>query len=720
MSGASRIMSGPVSCAVCERHAESTFRVEGLDCHEEVSLVDRQLRRIPGVEALSADVMAQRVRVSYDAARTSAGELVAAVNATGLRAWVESERADVPVPAASLRRRVRLTAIAGGFLAVGIGLSAASVAAVWPAAAFLACTLVAGSTVARRALASIRARTLDINALMMIAVIGALAIGEWFEGATVVFLFSVAQLLEARSMDRARHAIRSLMDLAPGDAVVVRDGQQIRTSVDDVAVGEQVVVLPGARVPLDGTVVSGMTEIDESPVTGESRPVPKESGAQVFAGTINGRGAIELEVTRRGRDSTIARIIHLVEEAQARRAPAQAFVDQFARYYTPAVLATAVLIAAIPPLVAGAPALDWVYRALVLLVIACPCALVISTPVAFTSALATAARRGVLVKGGVHLERAALARCVAFDKTGTLTEGTFEVVATVVADGWRVEDVLGLASALESRAGHPLGAGIVAYAREQGVASPLPERVSALPGRGAIGTVQGRDVVVGSRRLLEEHGIGIDGLAVEAERLAAGGSTTVFVAVDREAAGVIALGDGLRAGAREAIDRLRAEGVRHIVLLTGDSAASAGAIAERAGIDEVMADLLPERKADVVGDLQRRHGLVVMVGDGVNDAPALAAADVGVGMGVAGSDAALETADIALMADELERLPFALRLSRRTRRTVQVNIAFALLLKAVFLGLAVAGVATLWMAVVADMGASLIVVGNGLRLMRVE
>lgn len=707
-----------VTCEVCEVHAESTFKIEGMDCHEEVAILERRLKKLDGLEALDADVMAQRLRVKYDAARLTAGAIAEAVARTGMRAWLEHE--EPVVPAGALRNRQRLVIASGVALALaGVSylLRLPAPSAIVPLAL---ATVLGGWTIVPRALTALRSRVLDINVLMLLAVVGAAFIGEWFEAATVVFLFALAQLLEARSMDRARGAIRALMDLTPAEALVRRDGAELRISADDVRVGEVVIVRPGEKIPVDGAVLSGTSFVNQAPVTGESLPVDKVPGDEVFAGTINGRGALDITVTRPRRDTTLARIIHLVERAQAQRAPTQAFVDRFARVYTPIVLALAVAIALIPPLSGAGPFVDWLYRALVLLVISCPCALVISTPVSIVSALAGAARRGVLIKGGIHLERTGSVRCVAFDKTGTLTQGRVSVVDVIPIDGASSAEILALAASLEARSEHPIGKAILHRAHSDGIALVPPYSFEALPGLGAEGIVGRASVFVGNHRVVETRGWCSPAIDAHLDRLAAEGRTAVLVARDAQVIGVISVADQLREAAREVVDLLREQGVAHVALLTGDNTAAAEALASQLGVDEVRAELLPENKVEAVQSLKRKYGRVAMVGDGVNDAPALAAADVGIAMGVAGTDAALETADVALMADELLKIPYAVRLSRATLRNMRGNIIFSLAFKAVFLVLAVLGLATLWMAVVADMGASLVVIANGLRLLRAE
>ncbi len=703
------------TCPVCELHAESVFKVEGMDCHEEVAILERRLKKLTGLEALDADVVGQRLRIKYDAAKLTTAGIAEAVAQTGMRAWLEHE---APRPTAGSLWRERFVALSGVALGCGLALQFAGFDGVLAWVPYAVAIALGGSYTARRAMTSLSARVLDIHVLMMVAVAGAMVLGEWSEAASVIFLFALAQVLESRAMARARGAIRSLMDLAPAEAVVHRTGTDVRVPVDDVRVGDVIVVRPGEKIALDGKVLAGESHVNQAPVTGESLPAEKTPGSDVFAGTINGRGALEVEVTRLRRDSTLARIIHLVEAAQAQRAPSQLFVDRFARVYTPVVLALAVALAIGPPLVAGADWSTWIYRSLVLLVISCPCALVISTPVSIVSALAAAARKGVLIKGGARLEQLASVRCVAFDKTGTLTSGRLHVTDVVPLNGARAEQVLALAGSLERRSEHPVGHAIVTRATSSGVEFGTVRAFQALPGLGAEGQVGGTSVIVGSHRLFEDRGLCADDAHEALEALDEQGRSAVMVGSNGAAVGVIAVADETRAAARDTVLMLRDHGIEHVVMLTGDHEAAARSLAASIGLDDFRAGLLPEQKLAAIGELRGKYGTLAMVGDGVNDAPALAAADVGIAMGVAGTDAALETADIALMADELPKIPYAIRLSRATSRNIRMNIGFSLALKAGFLVLAVAGAATLWMAVVADMGASLIVIANALRLLR--
>ncbi len=706
-------------CTVCVLHAESTFRIEGMDCREEVALIERRFKHLSGLEDFSADILGRRLHVKYDAAKLSTSTIAAAVADAGMRAWLEHEE-PVAMSDDASRRRHMLLMTSGGLLLSGI------LAGFSPLPSWAATVLFAGSTAfgvplsIRKAWRAIKIGSLDINVLMLIAASGAIALGQWSEAAAVVFLFAVAQALEALTLERARMAVHSLMDLAPVQAVV-RDASGSRTvDVDLVSPGAIVLIKPGEKVPLDGEVVHGTSAVNQAPVTGESLPVDKGPGDEVFAGTINGGGALDVRVTRLRRDATLARIIHLVQQAQATRAPAQTFVERFARIYTPAVIVLALVLAVVPPLVADASWSTWIYRALVLLVVSCPCALVISTPVSIVAALAGAARKGVLIKGGAHLERAGRVRCVAFDKTGTLTRGVPEVVEVRALGGASPSDIIAAAASVEKRSAHPIADAIVRHAEQSDVAIPEGVDVAEIAGRGAEGRVAGDAIVIGNHRLFEERKLCSPEVHRALDDLADRGQTAVLVARNGGAVGVIAVADQPRESSRDVVELLRRQGIAKLVMLTGDSQAPANAIGSALGVDEVRAELLPEDKVAAIRDLQRRFGSVAMVGDGVNDAPALASADVGIVMGAAGSAAAIETADVALMANELLKIPYALRLSRATLRNIQANLAISLVMKAAFVVAAVAGVATLWMAILADTGASIIVIANALRLLRAD
>jgi Cd2+/Zn2+-exporting ATPase len=552
---------------------------------------------------------------------------------------------------------------------------------------------------------------------MSLAVFGAIAIGQWPEAAMVIFLFAIAELIEGLSLNRARNAVQSLMQLAPDVATVAdASGAWQQVSVATVAIGATMRVKPGERIALDGVVASGESSVNQAPITGESMPVDKAAGDVVYAGTINERGLLDVTVTANSGNSTLAKIVRVIEETQGKQAPTQRFVDNFARYYTPAVVVFAILVAVLPPLLAGAPFMAWVYKALVMLVIACPCALVISTPVTVVSGLTAAARRGILVKGGQFLETGYRIKAIAVDKTGTLTMGKPAVTDVVALDGSSRDAILLLAASLDANSAHPLAAAIVKAGPP--AANHLPvSQFAALHGRGVQGTIAGQIYYLGNARLMTELNVLTPDLQAILARLEQQAYTAMVLATPAGALGVIAVADVLRPTAAAAIARLNALGVT-TVMLTGDNLLTAQRIGAEVGVSLVKAELLPENKLDEIKALQQQFGVVAMLGDGVNDAPALAQADIGFAMGAAGSDTAIETADVALMDDELGKLPEFISLSRRTRSILVQNISFAIGIKAVFFGLALAGMATLWMAVFADVGASLLVVANGLRLLR--
>ncbi len=585
-------------------------------------------------------------------------------------------------------------------------------------ALFALAIIVGGVGPARAGWQSIRARmSFDMNVLMVVAAIGAAALGEWAEGATVVFLFAVGEALEGFTVGRARRAIHSLMSLAPDTALVVRGGREQQVPVSEVDVGETIVIRPGSRVPLDGTITAGRSSLNQAPITGESMPVHKGPGDTVFAGTVNGEGALEVRVERRAGDTVLARIIRLVEDAGTRKARIERFIDRFARYYTPSVMVVAALVMAGPPATLGLSWTEWFYRGLALLLIACPCALVLSTPVSVAAAVASAARNGVLIKGGVSLEAVGKARIVAFDKTGTLTRGQPEVTDVIPFGKHQEQEVLGIAASVEARSEHPVAKAVRRRARVEKLAFIPGSDFKTFPGLGASARVGAQNIIVGNPRLYSaKGGVLPAGIRDEIGRLEAEGKTPVLVAGEKEIWGLIAVADEPRDKASATVKELNKLGVR-TVMLTGDNEGAARAVAGRLGITDCRFDLLPEDKLKTVRELERAGHRVVMVGDGINDAPALAAATVGVAMG-AGTDAALETADIALMGDDPEKVPFVIRLSRRTRSIVAQNIAIALVIKLAAVALIFQGWLTLWLAVTADTGAAVLVVANGMRLLR--
>jgi Zn2+/Cd2+-exporting ATPase len=572
--------------------------------------------------------------------------------------------------------------------------------------------------VAPKAWFALRRGRPDMNLLMTIAVCGAVAIGEWFEAATVAFLFALSLTLESWSVGRARRAIEKLLDLTPQVVRVLENGQVREITPQAVPVGTVFVVRPGERIPLDGEVVRGVSDVNQAPITGESLPVAKEPGATAFAGTVNGVGVLEIRSTKVSGDTTLAHIIRLVNEAQQKRAPSEQWVDRFARYYTPAVMMLAIALLLVPPLVLQQPFSQWVYRALVLLVIACPCALVISTPVSVVAALAAAARNGVLVKGGAYIELPGRLRAVAMDKTGTLTEGKPSVVQVVGMNGHTNAELVERAAAMEAHSDHPLARAILDYAQREGVAFRPADDFRILPGKGATARLDGREYWLGSHRFLEERGQETPSVHDELEALARTGRTVVVIGSDKHVCGFLALADQIRPESCQSIQELRNAGVEHVVMLTGDNEGTARAIAEQAGVTEFRAELLPQDKMSAVERLVNEYGAVAMIGDGINDAPAMSRATLGIAMGAAGSDTAIEAADIALMSDDLAKVPWLIQHSRRMLTIIRTNIVLSLAVKAVFVILTLFGHASLWAAITADMGVSLLVIFNALRLLR--
>ena len=703
--------------------------------------MERALRQLEGVQEVRVDVVTGRVRVRHAGTPLARGDIADAISRLGYR--VEKRRRRRPFPTAEMpdrgenaevrgakvgrfsgfgarRGRVAITGAAGVLFGIGVAVEWRGGSPALTLAALALSTLAGGWYVVPRGVRAVMHRSLDMNFLMAVAAIGAWIIGEPTEAAATLFLFAVAELLESFSMDRARNAITALMDLSPVDARVRRGADEVRVPVAEVEVGEIVVVRPGEKLPVDGLVLDGWSSVNQAPVTGESMPADKAPGSDVFAGSLNGQGLLEIRSTRRANDTTVARIIHAVEVAQASRAPSQSFVERFARIYTPAVVVVALAVATLPPLLVGGVWTTWVYRALALLVVACPCALVISTPVTIVSGLAGAARAGVLIKGGAHLERTGQVTTIAIDKTGTLTRGEPEVVEVVSLRGTPEAEILRLALGVERHSEHPLARAVIAAGSKRGVALPRSSGFAAIVGGGARASVEGRVVHVANERLAGAlHLLGLEAeatLRLQEQQ----GRTAVVVIDELTPVGVLGIADQPRAEGRAALDMLRHLGIQRVLMLTGDNEGTARAVARQLGIEEVHAGLLPDDKARLVRALTAGGERVAFVGDGINDAPALAAATVGVAMGAAGTDVALETADVALMGDDLTKLATAVQLSRKTLGIVRQNIGAALSLKAVFVVLALAGWATLWMAVVADMGTSLAVVINGLRALQVR
>jgi Cd2+/Zn2+-exporting ATPase len=716
--------------------AGRAYKVHGMDCAEEVAMLRQAVGPvIGGPDRLVFDVLNGRMTVADDAREVPEEAILKAIASTGLSAAAWAGQAE---KGQTYHRRQRALFTAGSGLCVLIGLglhvviaggaaeawkllgSHAGQPTPWPAVvAYLAAVLLGGRFVIVKAWYAVRSLRPDMNLLMTVAVLGAMVIGEWFEAATVSFLFALSLAIESWSVGRARRAISELLDLAPPTArLLCSDGSEAVVAVAEVKTGDLFVVPPGERIALDGRIVAGTSSVNQAPITGESVPVEKEPGTKVFAGTINGDGALTVEATRPATDTTLGRIIHMVEEAHARRAPSEQWVERFARVYTPAVMAAAILVFLLPPLALGQSWGHWFYRALVLLIIACPCALVISTPVSIVASLASAARAGVLVKGGAFIELPARLRAIAMDKTGTITRAEPEVIKVVPLGNHTEAELIARAAALEARSTHPLARAVLCYAEQHGIALQAATSVQVSRGKGLTGRFDGETFWLGSHRYVTERRQDTPETNQQADALEADGNTVIVVGNSRHVCGLIAVADTIRPEAREVVNQLHGAGVAHVLMLTGDNRVTAEAIARQVGIDEVHAELLPEDKINRIEELIRRYGTVAMVGDGVNDAPALARANLGIAMGAIGSDAAIETADIALMTDDVSKLPWIVRHAQWTLRVIRQNITLSLGIKAAFLLLTFAGMASLWGAIAADMGASLLVVFNGLRLLR--
>lgn len=719
--------------------ATTAFKIHGMDCAEEVTVLKHELAPLVGGEDhLAFDILNGKLFVNSETTDVNAGAVIEAVQRTGMRAEVWSDTQSTRDDAGFMETHGRVVCttaaglfglagfashalMAGGFTAA-LGSEGLGQTSHVPLFAIVLYTIGIAAGVwyilprAWRAATSFRP---DMNLLMTIAVVGAAAIGEWFEAVTVAFLFSLSLLLESWSVGRARRAIAALMQLAPPTARIRdNEGKETEVPAEQVGVGTRFVVRPSEKIPLDGRVVRGASDVNQAPITGESVPVSKTADSEVFAGTINGDGLLEVECTKAASDTTLAHIVKMVGEAQSRRAPSEQWVDKFARIYTPAVMALAVFVFIVPPLLFGGTWSGWLYQSLVLLVIACPCALVISTPVSIVAALAAAARNGVLVKGGLHIEAPAHLQAIALDKTGTLTTGKPIVVDIVPMSGHNDIELLQRIAALESHSNHPLAKAIVGAAHDRKVNIPNADEFEIIQGKGAAGRIDGTPFWLGSHRFLEERGQETPDVHNQLESMQQAGRSVVVVGNDKHVCGFVTLSDSLRSNTAQTLKQLRELGIKHLVMLTGDNRGTAQSIANAAGIEEVHAELLPADKVTVMESLVAKYGHVAMVGDGVNDAPVLARASLGIAMGAAGSDAAIETADIALMSDDLSKLPWLIHHSRRTLMIIRQNITFSLGVKVLFVILTFSGFASLWSAIAADTGASLLVIANGLRLLR--
>lgn len=693
---------------------KNVYRLQNLSCTSCAAKFEKNVRQISTVEDVQLNFGASKLTVAGDA---SILQLEEAGAFDGIKVFPEKQRI-IKQHMPFWKKRENQTTIASLILLLaGYAVSTANGDNNWLSVGlFLAAILIGGFSLMKEGLTNLFKLEFDMSTLMTIAVIGAALIGDWAEGAVVVFLFSVSEALESYSIDKARNSITSLIEIAPTTAIVLRGSNEFEVDVEDLRIDDVILIKPGQKIAMDGEVIQGDSSVNQAAITGESVPVHKVLGDEVFAGTLNEEGAMQVRVTKLAEDTTIAKIIHLVEEAQAEKAPTQQFVDRFARYYTPAILIISLLIMIIPPLLMGGIWGEWFYKGLVVLVVGCPCALVISTPIAIVTAIGNAARNGVLIKGGIHLEETGQIKVVAFDKTGTLTEGRPEVTNVLTVSSLTEDEVLQQAASIEKFSQHPLASSIMRAAEKLPVGLLAVDQFQSITGKGAKAKIGEHLVHVGSPNLFKELHAMDEAIEQQILTLQKQGKTVMLVWSEAGLEGIIAVADQVRKSSLKVIQKLHEMGKR-TVMLTGDNQSTASAIGAQLGLTEVKAELLPDQKVEMIKSLGQ-YGKVAMVGDGVNDAPALATANVGIAMGGAGTDTALETADIALMADDLEKLPYTIKLSSRTKQIIVQNISIALGLKVIALLLIIPGWLTLWMAVMADMGATVIVVLNSLRLMR--
>lgn len=697
-----------------------TYRVQGFTCANCAAKFENNVKSLPGVQDAKVNFGASKITVL---GTTTIEELEKAGAFENLKVREDKEKAVKREPFWKQKENIKVyisavLLVISWFLGKQYGEEH-----IFATIGYAAAILIGGYSLFIKGFKNLVRLNFDMNTLMTVAILGAAAIGEWGEGATVVILFAISEALERYSMDKARQSIESLMDIAPKEALIRRGNEEMMVPVDDIQVGDIMIVKPGQKLAMDGIVIKGTSTLNQAAITGESVPVVKTVGDEVFAGTLNEEGLLEVKVTKRVEDTTLSKIIHLVEEAQAERAPSQAFVDRFAKYYTPAIIIFALLLAVIPPLFMGADWSEWIYRGLAVLVVGCPCALVISTPVSIVTAIGNAAKNGVLIKGGIHLEEAGSLKVIAFDKTGTLTKGVPSVTDVITYNGDENE-LMAITAAIEKGSQHPLASAIIRKAEEDGLNfnDVSVEEFQSITGKGVKAKVNNAMYYVGSPGLFEEllpNGIQSE-IKEQITTLQTQGKTVMALGTEKEILALIAVADEIRESSKEVIRKLHQVGIEKTVMLTGDNQRTAEAIGKQVGVSDIKADLLPEDKLNFIKELRDKYQSVAMVGDGVNDAPALAASTVGVAMGGAGTDTALETADIALMSDDLSKLPYTIKLSRKALAIIKQNITFSLGIKALALLLIVPGWLTLWLAIFADMGATLIVTLNSMRLLKVK
>jgi len=710
---------------------KNVYRVDGFTCANCAGKFENNVKQLPGVEDAKVNFGASKIAVYGNATieeleKAGAFENLKVTPEKSARQASQEVKEDTKEDKVPFYKKHSTLLYASLLIAFGYLSSYVNGEEnVVTTLLFLASMFIGGLSLFKVGLQNLLRFEFDMKTLMTVAVIGGAIIGEWAEVAIVVILFAISEALERFSMDRARQSIRSLMDIAPKEALVRRNGQEIMIHVDDIAVGDIMIVKPGQKIAMDGVVVSGYSAVNQAAITGESVPVEKTVDDEVFAGTLNEEGLLEVKITKLVEDTTISKIIHLVEEAQGERAPSQAFVDKFAKYYTPIIMIIAALVAIVPPLFFDGSWETWVYQGLAVLVVGCPCALVISTPISIVSAIGNAAKKGVLVKGGVYLEEMGALKAIAFDKTGTLTKGVPAVTDyNVLNKQINEKELLSIITALEYRSQHPLASAIMKKAEEENItySDVQVEDFSSITGKGIKGNVNGTTYYIGSPKLFKElltNDFDKD-LEQNVTTLQNQGKTAMIIGTEIEILAVIAVADEVRESSKEIIQKLHQLGIKKTIMLTGDNKGTANAIGGQVGVSDIEAELMPQDKLDFIKQLRSEYGNVAMVGDGVNDAPALAASTVGIAMGGAGTDTALETADVALMGDDLRKLPFTVKLSRKTLNIIKANITFAIAIKFIALLLVIPGWLTLWIAILSDMGATLLVALNSLRLMRVK
>ncbi|RKQ19050.1 heavy metal translocating P-type ATPase [Ureibacillus endophyticus] len=701
---------------------QKVYRVEGFSCANCAGKFERNVKQLPGVQDAKVNFGASKISVIGE---TTIQELEKAGAFEGLKVMLDKPTAVIEPKTEKVPFYKKHQVLIFSALLIVLGYLSSYLNGeknVITILLFLSAIVIGGYSLFKVGLKNLIQLDFDMKTLMTVAIIGAAIIGEWAEGAVVVILFAISEALERYSMDQARQSIRSLMDIAPKEALVRRHGQEMLVPVEDVAIGDIMIVKPGQKIAMDGIVTNGNSIVNQAAITGESVPVVKTVNDEVFAGTLNEEGLLEVRITKLVEDTTISKIIELVEEAQAERAPSQAFVDKFAKYYTPIIMVIAALVAIVPPLVYAGDWGEWIYQGLSVLVVGCPCALVISTPISIVSAIGNAAKKGVLIKGGVYLEEMGNVRAIAFDKTGTITKGIPVVTEFEVLNGENEEQILSFIAALEYRSGHPLASAIIKNAEDKQTSylDINVEDYTSITGKGVKGSIDGITYYVGSLHLFNEITLVESEISQRIDTLQNQGKTVMLFGNKQKVLAIIAVADEVRESSRNVINSLHELGIKKTVMLTGDNTATAKAISRAIGISEIKAELMPEDKLNYIKLLRSEYGKVVMVGDGVNDAPALAASTVGIAMGGAGTDTALETADVALMADDLSKLPFTIKLSRKALRIIKSNITFSLGIKLLALLLVVPGWLTLWIAIFADIGATLIVSLNSMRLMRVK